>query len=169
MPLRPDREQAIAWNGYEMRSYLGVPNHGEIEQAKQIELLHAYAACVSYVDAQIGRLLHHLRESDKLDRTVVVLWSDHGWHLGEQSAWGKMTNFEIATRVPLIIAGPGFARNALVRKPVELLDLYPTLADYCRLNSPDELEGQSLCSFIPETFFSKEVTVVRPEDDHGTV
>ncbi len=88
MPTRPNREEAIAWNGFEMRSYQGVPPEGEISTKLQLELLHAYAACVSYVDAQIGRLLAEVGED-----TIVILWSDHGWHLGEQSAWGKNDEF----------------------------------------------------------------------------
>jgi iduronate 2-sulfatase len=114
-----------------------------IDQSKQIELLHAYAACVSYVDAQIGRLLHHLRESERLSRTVIILWSDHGWHLGEQSAWGKMTNFEIATRVPLIIAAPGIP-PARTKTIAELVDLYPTICDLAGADLPKHLEGESL-------------------------
>ena len=143
MPLRPDRQQAVAWNGYEMRSYLGVPNHGEIETAKQIQLLHAYAACISYVDAQIGRLIDQLRGSKRFENTVVILWSDHGWHLGEQSAWGKMTNFEIATRVPLIIIAPGLT-PARTEAITELIDLYPTICELANIDPPKHLQGESL-------------------------
>ena len=149
MPLRPDREQAVDWNGYEMRSYLGVPNHGAIVERKQIELLHAYAACVSYVDAQIGRLLAQLRQQPGHDETIVVLWSDHGWHLGEQSAWGKMTNFEVATRVPLIIASPG-SGPARTSSIAELVDLYPTICDLAGVGHPDHLEGDSLVSVLDD-------------------
>jgi iduronate 2-sulfatase len=147
MPTRPDRPQAIDWNGYEMRSYLGVPNHGAINKSKQLELLHAYAACVSYVDAQIGRLLDGLRASDRYDNTIVILWSDHGWHLGEQSAWGKMTNFEIATRVPLIIKTPGVS-SARTSTLAELVDLYPTLCELAGVEPPEHLEGKSLCDVL---------------------
>jgi iduronate 2-sulfatase len=147
MPTRPDQKEAIAWNGYEMRSYLGVPNHGEIETAKQIELLHAYAACISYVDAQIGKLLDQLRKSKRFDNAIVILWSDHGWHLGEQSAWGKMTNFEIATRVPLIIDAPGIS-SARTDTIAELVDLYPTICDLAGLDAPKHVEGESLLSVL---------------------
>lgn len=149
MPSRPDRQQAIDWNGYEMRSYLGVPNHGAISESKQLELLQAYAACISYVDAQIGKLLDELRKSGKLDSTVIILWSDHGWHLGEQSAWGKMTNFEIATRVPLIIAAPGVA-PARTRTIVELVDLYPTICDLAGVEPPRHAEGDSLVPVLEQ-------------------
>lgn len=143
MPNPPSREEAIEWNGYEMRSYVGVPNHGPIEKDLQLELLQAYAACVSYVDAQIGRLLDELEDSGRREHTIVVLWSDHGWHLGEQSAWGKMTNFEIATRVPLIFAGPDIAPGRS-RTLVELVDLYPSLCELAGIDTPSHLEGESL-------------------------
>ncbi|MEM7603661.1 MAG: sulfatase-like hydrolase/transferase, partial [Verrucomicrobiota bacterium] len=124
LPKRPTRDEAIAWNGYEMRSYLDVPYHGPIPEARQLELLQAYAACVTYIDRQIGRLLEHI----DFENTVVVLRSDHGWHLGEHSAWGKMTNYEIATRIPLLIAAPDLQPERTDRL-AELVDLYPTLCD----------------------------------------
>jgi iduronate 2-sulfatase len=143
MPNPPSREQGPLWNGYEMRSYQGVPNHGPIAIPRQLELLQAYAACVSYVDAQIGKLLDELKDSGRLENTIVVLWSDHGWQLGEHSAWSKMTNFEIATRVPLIVAAPG-VRPARTRNLAELVDLYPTLCELTGLPTPAHLEGESL-------------------------
>lgn len=149
MPNPPSRQQGIEWNGYEMRSYQGVPNHGPIEKELQLKLLHAYAACVSYVDTQIGRLLDALQESGRLEKTVIVLWSDHGWHLGEQSAWGKMTNFEIATRVPFIVAAPGIA-PARTKSLAELVDLYPTLCELTSTRPPKHLEGESLVPALRE-------------------
>lgn len=147
MPVRPDRQQAIDWNGYEMRSYVGVPNRGPIAKPLQLKLLQAYAACISYVDAQIGRLLTQLDESPRGKNTVVVLISDHGWHLGEHSAWGKMTNFEIATRVPMIIASPGI-QPARTRTIAELVDLYPTLCNLTGTPKPKHLQGESLAQTL---------------------
>lgn len=138
MPTHPNREEAIAWNGFEMRSYQGVPPEAEISTKLQLELLHAYAACVSYVDAQIGRLLAEVGED-----TIVILWSDHGWHLGEQSAWGKMTNFEIATRVPMIVAHPQL-KPGRTKALAELVDLYPTICDFAAVEKPKHLQGESL-------------------------
>ncbi len=138
MPKRPKPDAAKAWNGYELRSYINVPYQGEIPAAKQIELLHAYAACISYVDAQIGKLLDYIA-----DDTIIVLWSDHGWHLGEASAWGKMTNFEISTRVPFLIARPEI-EGGRSQELVELVDLYPTLCNLAGIDAPDHLEGESL-------------------------
>ncbi len=143
MPMRPTRAQAIDWNGYELRSYSGVPKHGPIDRALQIELIHAYAACVSYVDAQIGKLLNELDRQQRLDKTHIILCADHGWHLGEHSAWGKMTNYEIATRVPLIIAGPGIQAGH-TKSLSELVDLYPTICDLAGIELPKHLQGESL-------------------------
>lgn len=147
MPNPPNRQQAIEWNGYEMRSYLGVPNHGPIDTQLQLNLLHAYAACISYVDTQIGKLLDELQASGRRDKTIVVLLSDHGWHLGEQSAWGKTTNFEIATRVPLLMSVPG-AAPARTQTIAELVDLYPTLCGLAGIKTPTHLEGESLVDVL---------------------
>tara|TARA_R110002049_G_scaffold72490_2_gene187116 strand:+ start:134304 stop:135839 length:1536 start_codon:yes stop_codon:yes gene_type:complete len=143
MPPKPTRQQAMDLNGYELRSYLGVAKRGPIDQQTQIDLVHAYAACVSFVDAQVGRVLDALEASGRRDETVVMLFADHGWHLGEHSAWGKMTNFEIATRVPLMISAPDLAA-ARTQSIAELVDLYPTLCELCSVPAPSHLEGESL-------------------------
>jgi len=154
MPLRPDFDEARDWNGYEMRSYRGVPNKGPIPRATQLELIHAYAACISYVDAQIGRVLEHMKQSPRFKNAVIVLWSDHGWHLGEHSAWGKMTNFEIATRVPLIISAPHVIPGRTEHLS-ELVDLYPTLCDLAHVPKPDHLEGDSLLPALHQDNWSE--------------
>ncbi len=155
MPNPPTRAEAPHWNGYEMRSYRGAPSQGPIDSATQLRLIQAYAACVSYVDAQIGKLLNELEKSGRSKDTVIVLWADHGWHLGEHSAWSKMTNFEIATRVPFIIAAPGIA-PARTRNLAELVDLYPTLCDLAGIQPPRHLEGESLVPVLNEP--SKKIT-----------
>ncbi|MCP4174217.1 MAG: sulfatase [Fuerstiella sp.] len=143
MPNPPNRQQALAWNGYEMRSYVGVPNHGPIDVATQLRLLQAYAACISYVDAQVGRLLDAIDQSSRFSDATIMLWSDHGWQLGEKSAWGKMSNYEIATHVPLIISGPGIS-PARTQSISELVDLYPTICQLADVAPPGQLQGQSL-------------------------
>jgi len=155
MPASPDRRQAIEWNGYELRSYVGVPNQGPIERSLQLEILQAYAACISYVDAQVGRLLDHLEASGRLENCVIIFCSDHGWHLGEQSAWSKMTNFEIATRVPLLIAAPGI-ESSQTQSFAELVDLYPTICELSGLPSPPHLEGESLLASLQEPHLDKQ-------------
>ncbi|MEX2171091.1 MAG: sulfatase [Pirellulales bacterium] len=107
-------------------------------------LVRSYLACTSFVDAQIGRILNALEESGLADNTIVVVWSDHGWHLGEKGITGKNSLWERSTRVPLIFAGPGVGKLARCTQPVELLDLYPTLLELCGLPPRDDLEGHSL-------------------------
>ena len=107
-------------------------------------LVRAYLASISYVDWQIGRVLKALAEGGLEKNTIVVLWSDHGWHLGEKGITGKNTLWERSTRVPLVFAGSGVAVGAKCNRPAELLDLYPTLADLCLLPKKDGLEGLSV-------------------------
>lgn len=132
----------------ELRGYTDfrqqAPPPARLPDADQRRLLHGYLASVSYVDAQVGRLLTALEHSPAADRTVVVLWSDHGWKLGEHGSWAKMTNYEIDTRVPLLIAGPDLPRGAVRTQLVELLDLYPTLCALCGVPPPAGLQGTSL-------------------------
>ena len=115
-----------------------------LEESNQWKtLVRAYLASVSYADMQIGRVLKQLSENGLEKNTIVVLWSDHGWHLGEKGITGKNTLWERSTRVPLVFAGPGIAKGKCDR-PAELLDLYPTLAELCSLPSKNGLEGLSL-------------------------
>ena len=117
-------------------------------------LVHGYYACVSYVDAQIGRLLAALEEEGVVDDTIVVLWSDHGYKLGEYRGWGKMTNYEIDTRVPLIISSPGMKLPAAGRKTgqlAELLDLFPTLCEMAGIDVPDFVDGKSLVPVLNDS------------------
>ena len=113
-----------------------------VEQARKCK--QAYYACNSFVDAQIGRLLDALEENDLMEKTIIVFWSDHGYFLGEKGLWYKRKAFERSARMPMIIACPGLEKGAITKKPVELLDLYPTLADLCGLTPPDNLEGTSV-------------------------
>jgi iduronate 2-sulfatase len=110
-----------------------------------LQVRRHYAACVSYADAQVGRLLEKLQQTGAADNTIVVLWGDHGWHLGEHAVWGKHTLFDESLRSPLIvrysgIPQPGVASHAVV----ESLDVFPTLCDLARLPRPDFVDGISL-------------------------
>lgn len=107
-------------------------------------LVRSYLACTSFVDSQVGRLLDALEQQGLAENTIVVLWSDHGWHLGEKLITGKNTLWDRSTRVPLIFAGPGVSHGARCSQPAELLDIYPTLAELCGLPAKNSLEGHSL-------------------------
>jgi arylsulfatase A-like enzyme len=107
-------------------------------------LVRAYLASVAFVDAQVGRVLDALEATGRSKDTIVVLWSDHGYHLGEKEITGKNTLWERSTRVPLMFAGPGCGTMQVCREPVELLDVYPTLLELCGLPKRDDLEGLSL-------------------------
>lgn len=108
------------------------------------KLVRAYLASSSFSDANVGRLLDALAKSPHADNTIVVLWGDHGWHLGEKQAWRKMTLWERGTRTPLIIALPGEQKGRMIDKPVSLQDIYPTLVQLCGLEIEQSLDGDSL-------------------------
>lgn len=107
-------------------------------------LVRSYLACTSFVDSQIGRVMDALQKNNLAENTIVVIWSDHGWHLGEKLITGKNTLWERSTRVPLIFAGPGITEGAVCTRPAELLDIYPTLIELCDLPPRTDLEGHSL-------------------------
>jgi arylsulfatase A-like enzyme len=129
----------------ELRKYAGMPQKGPVSPEQARQLIHGYCACVSYIDALIGRLLDRLEKLGLDERTVVVLWGDNGWKLGDYGMWCKHTNFEMDARIPLIIRAraqgiaPGRTRGL-----AELVDLYPTLCELTGLSRPDHLEGMSL-------------------------
>ncbi len=118
---------------------------------KQAESIHAYLSAIAFADAQVGKLLDALDESGQADDTVVVFWSDHGWHHGEKGHWMKSTLWERATRVPLVIVAPGVTQpGTRCDRPVNLLDLYPTLIELCELEAKPELEGASLVPLLAD-------------------
>ena len=126
------------------------------EASQWKNLVRSYLASTAFVDAQVGRIIDALDASPFADNTIVVLWSDHGWHLGEKSITGKNTLWERSTRVPLVFAGPKIAANATCAQPAELLDIYPTLADLCDLPQPQGLEGHSLTPQLADASVARE-------------
>lgn len=149
-PHKPTGIPDYAWHtSVEVRGYADIPNEGPLPEAMVRRLRHGYYACVSFMDAQVGRVLAELDRLGLADNTAIVLWGDHGYHLGEKALWCKTTNYELDTRAPLIISIPGYAPgecDALV----EFVDIYPTLADACGLPAPDNLEGTSLLPLLDD-------------------
>ncbi len=144
-PVRKDDRGDTPRFSWYMHWKLPEPRLRFLEEAKQwTNLVRSYLACISFVDSQVGRVLDALERNGLADDTVVVLWSDHGWHLGEKLITGKNTLWDRSTRVPLIFAGPGIAHDARCSRPAELLDMYPTLLELCGLPANEKLEGHSL-------------------------
>jgi arylsulfatase A-like enzyme len=142
----PDGAPAFAGhdNG-ELHSYANVPKGNPIPDDFAKKLRQGYYACASYTDANVGRLLDALNKEGLAGSTVVVLWGDHGWQLGDHGLWHKHTNFELATRAPLIISPPGLkTAGGKCNATVEFIDVYPTLVDVCGLSIPAGLDGISL-------------------------
>lgn len=139
---------------YELRDYMDFsavpsPFEASLSQAEQRELKHGYYASVSFIDAQVGRLLDELDKLGIADSTIVLLWSDHGWKLGEHNGWCKQTNYEIDARAPLMIRAPGMKANGTSSSALtEFVDIYPTLCELASLPVPEELEGESLVPIL---------------------
>lgn len=131
-------------NWGELRSYTGIPAKGDLSDEETRSMIHAYRACVSYVDAQIGRVLAELDKQGLRENTIIVFWSDHGWKVGDYGDWCKHTNFELDTHVPLIFSGSGIPRGRRSSALVEYIDIYPTLTEWCGLTTPKACEGESL-------------------------
>jgi arylsulfatase A-like enzyme len=131
-------------NSGELRSYEDIPSVGPVDEKLARVLKHGYFAATSYMDAQLGRVLAELDRLGLREKTVIVFWGDHGWHLGEHDMWCKHTDYEVATRAPLIISVPG-QKSAGVKTDalVEFVDVFPSLADVCGLPTPKGLEGTS--------------------------
>lgn len=151
---RPDNGAAMGLHAsFELRVRHGIPKSGPIHGELARTLKHAYLASVSYVDALIGTMLTALEEAGVRENTIIMLWSDHGWHLGDLGIWGKATNYEIATRVPMIIWTPDMPeqnRGKTTDALVELVDMYPTLSELAGLELPEHLEGQSFAPLLQD-------------------
>jgi iduronate 2-sulfatase len=153
--FKPEGSPAYLVHGEaELRGYsdshdLPLPNEEPWDAERQREIKHGYYASVSYTDAQIGRLLDELERLGLAENTIVVLWGDHGWKLGEHNGWCKQTNYEIDTRVPLIISGSGVkAKGQHSNALSEFVDIYPTLCEMANLTIPDHLQGSSMVPLL---------------------
>jgi len=123
-----------------------------LEEATTRRLVHGYYACISYIDAQVGRVIDELERLGLRENTVIVLWSDHGFHLGERNWWGKVTNYEIDTRAPLIFSVPGMKTGGQTTHALtESVDIYPTLVELCGLPQPKhQLAGRSFAPLLED-------------------
>ena len=119
----------------------------KLSMEEQKHLIHAYMATVSFVDEQVGKIIQELKSHDMYDNTIIVLWGDHGWHLGDHNMWGKASNFEQATRSPLILSAPDLEQRK-TSNPSSFVDIYPTLCEMAGLSLPDHLEGESLMKIM---------------------
>jgi len=121
-----------------------------LPEAKQRELIHGYMACISYIDAQLGKLFDELEKRSLLDDTIIVLWGDHGFHLGDHTEWCKHSNFEQATRIPFMFAGPGVNKNQKSHHPVNLVDLFPTVFELAHVPQSSQTDGKSLVPLLDD-------------------
>ena len=131
--------------GYEYKNVDGIIR---IPEKQQRELIHGYYAATTYVDAQLGKVMDELKKQGLDKNTIVIIWGDHGWHLGDHGMWNKHTNFEQATRSPMIIFDPSIGEKIQVNSPTEFVDIYPTLCDLANIASPKNLSGISLKPLI---------------------
>ena len=151
-PEAPEGAPAIAMHTFgELRAYQGIPKEGPLSDEQARKLIHGYYACVSFVDAQIGKVLDELQRLGLSDNTLVIVWGDHGWHLGDHGLWCKHTNFESATRVPMLVRVPG-ARTAgqQCAALTEFVDIYPSLCELAGLPIPAHVEGTSFAPLIDQ-------------------
>ncbi len=140
----------------ELRQYRGIPQSGPLNEEQTRSMIHGYHAAISYMDAQLGRVLDALEETNLAENTIVVLWGDHGWHLGDHGQWCKHTNYEQAARIPLIVAAPGVASGAKregkgggkTEALVETVDVYPTLCELAGVPAPGGLDGVSFAPVL---------------------
>ena len=137
----------------ELRKYATIPPEGPVSEEAARRLIHGYYACVSFVDAQVGRVLDAVERLELSDNTIVVLWGDHGWQLGEHGLWHKHTCFETSMHSPLIFHAPGAnekASGTKISSLVEFIDIYPTLCELTGLELPDHLQGKSMAGLMKD-------------------
>jgi len=167
--LETDRDDTPRFSWY-LHWNLPEPRLKWVEKNNQWRnLVRSYLACTSFVDSQVGRLLTALEDAGVTDNTIVVIWSDHGWHLGEKGITGKNTLWDDGTRVPLIFAGPGVTPGQRCTQPAELLDIYPTLVELTGVPERNDLEGLSLVPQLKDASTKRERPAITSHNqgNHG--
>ncbi len=155
--------------GGELRQYKDIPENGAIPEDLQRTLIHGYYAAMSYMDAQVGRVLDELDSLGLRQNTIVILWGDHGWHLGDHGMWCKHTNYEQAARIPLLVSLPGQTAGAKTTAFAESVDVYPTLCELAGVTVPSGLDGRSFASTLrdPQAKTKDHVIHVYPRNAPG--
>lgn len=154
MPMSPSNfrpenaPDAAIHNSGELRNYGLIPARGPVSEDTAKLLTQGYYACISYTDAQIGKLLDELDNQGIVENTIVILWGDHGWNLQDHTMWCKHANFETSMRAPLIIRAPGHKKKQQTRALTEFVDIYPTLCDLAGIGKPGHLDGESLVPLL---------------------
>ncbi len=136
--------------GGELRQYRNVPDKGAIDPIMQRQLVHGYYAAMSYMDAQVGKVIAELDRLQLAENTIVVLWGDHGWHLGDHGMWCKHTNYEQATRIPVIVCAPGKRVGVAAKGMIESVDIYPTLCELAGIQINETLDGKSFAGSLDQ-------------------
>jgi|SaaInl6LU_22_DNA_1037377.scaffolds.fasta_scaffold00043_29 iduronate 2-sulfatase len=151
--VQPKTTPSKAFHNFgELRRYHSVPKKGLVTDDMAKKLIQGYYACVSFVDAQIGKVLQELEDSGLAENTIVVLWGDHGWNLGEHQLWCKHCTFETSLHSPLVVKVPGKTKGEHVANITEFIDVFPSLAELAGLEVPkNQLEGESFVSLIENT------------------
>lgn len=160
--LRPESTPKEAFHNFgELRSYSGIPEKGDVSDEMANKLIHGYYACVSYTDAQIGKLLTALEELELDENTIVILWGDHGWNLGDHKMWCKHCNFESSLHVPMIVKAPGKTYGQKTDAITEYVDIYPSLCDLAGLPIPDHLNGESFVPLMEGKSMKKDYAIAK--------
>lgn len=162
---QPSSTPKKAFHNYgELRNYEGIPKKGHLPDALAKKLIHGYYASVSYIDAQIGLVLGELEKLGLAKNTIVVLWGDHGWNLGDHQLWCKHSTFEKALRTPLLLKVPGTTKGQKTKAITEYVDVYPTLCELVGIDVPHTVEGQSMVSVIKGQKSKKDWAVCKFKD-----
>lgn len=163
--VQPQSTPKQAFHKYgELRNYENIPKKGYLPDDLAKELIHGYYACVSYIDAQIGLVLDELKRLELDEDTIVILWGDHGWNLGDHKLWCKHVTFETALRTPLIIKVPGKTSGQKTNAITEYIDIYPSLVELIELDIPETVEGKSFVPLIEGQTQEKDWAVSKFKD-----
>ena len=154
--LPTNAPEAARYGWGELRNYSDIPRKGPITDDKAKHLIQGYYACVSFVDAQVGKVLDALDKQGLSENTIVVIWGDHGWNLGDHTYWCKHTCYESSLHIPLIVRVPGLPAGQKTQVLTESVDIYPTLCELTGVPAPDTVEGQSFVALLKDPSKSTE-------------